>query len=105
MKILKINILLPLFIALLLVINFSFAQTNNSKNVSNKGHQKYKRGKLYDSKIGAFTNTPTVAPDKAADRVNYELDLIKNPYTGKIPKNIKKLEQKFRVKEIQKNIK
>lgn len=95
MKILKHNILLTITIASLLVINISFAQTNNSKNDSSKGHQKYKRGKLYDSKIGALTNTPTVAPDKAADRINYEFDLIKNPYTGKVPKNIKKLEQKF----------
>jgi hypothetical protein len=95
MKILKHNILLPITIASLLVINISFAQTNNSKNGSNKGHQKYKRGKLYDSKIGALTNTPTVAPDKAADRINYEFDLIKNPYTGESSKKHKKIRTKI----------
>lgn len=63
---------------------------------ANKGHQLYKQTKIYDNSTSEGTETkPRPVGDRASDRNEYEFNLLKNPYTGKIPKGIKKLELKF----------
>jgi len=53
-----------------------------------KGHALYKKTKIYDSKSGPVGAKPKSFGDKAMDRWNYELGLLKDPSTGKIPKDI-----------------
>ncbi len=62
----------------------------------NKGHQLYKQTKIYDNnaQVGSETK-PQPVGDKASDRNEYEFNMVKNPYTGKIPERIKMLEDEF----------
>ncbi|MCF6348185.1 MAG: T9SS type A sorting domain-containing protein [Flavobacteriaceae bacterium] len=77
---------------------------------ANKGHQLYKQTKIYDNSAKAGSETkPQPVGDKASDRVDYEFNRLKNPYTGKIPKHIKELEAEFsktieNTNELQKSI-
>ncbi len=62
----------------------------------NKGHQLYKQTKIYDNNAKAGSETkPQPVGDRASDRVDYEFNMVKNPYTGKIPEKIKELEAEF----------
>lgn len=65
------------------------------KQKMQKGHKLYKQSKIYDSKSGAKESAPTPVGDRALDRVEYEINLLKNPYTGKIPQGIRKKELRF----------
>ncbi|WP_340199504.1 T9SS type A sorting domain-containing protein [Ascidiimonas sp. W6] len=60
-----------------------------------KGHKLYKQSKIYDSKTGAIESKPKAVGDKAQDRMEYEFNMLKNPYTGEIPANIRNKELKF----------
>ncbi|MFC5047654.1 T9SS type A sorting domain-containing protein [Aquimarina hainanensis] len=60
-----------------------------------KGHSLYKASKLYDSKSGPVETKISRVGDRALDRMEYEFNLLKNPYSGKIPKGIKDLEIEF----------
>jgi photosystem II stability/assembly factor-like uncharacterized protein len=60
-----------------------------------KGHKLYKQSKIYDSKSGAIESKPKAVGDKASDRIEYEFNMLKDPYTGKIPENIRDKELKF----------
>jgi len=63
---------------------------------ANKGHQLYKQTKIYDNNAKAGSETkPQPVGDKASDRNEYEFNRLKNPYTSKIPEQIKKLEAEF----------
>ena len=50
-----------------------------------KGHALYKQMKIYDSKYGPSDKKPKAPGDRAADRINYEFNKLKNPFTGQIP--------------------
>lgn len=60
-----------------------------------KGHQLYKALKIYDSQTGATETSPGHVGDRALDRLDYEFNMVKNPYTNQIPENIKSLEKEF----------
>ncbi len=60
-----------------------------------QGHNLYKQAKLYDSEKGAIGGKPIPVGDRAADRINYEFELLKDPNTGKIPVNIRAKELAF----------
>lgn len=60
-----------------------------------KGHKLYKQSKIYDSKTGAIESKPKAVGDKAQDRMEYEIQMLKNPYTGEIPVNIREKELKY----------
>ena len=62
------------------------SQEKSPKFNNTPGHALYKRSKLYDSKSGVTSNKRQIIGDKAADRIAYEFELLKNPNTGKIPK-------------------
>lgn len=95
MKLLKNLATLVVLLNLVFTGNVIYAQTDATHDVSRNGHKTYKRGKIYDSEVGALTKKPQFQGDRAADRAAYEFNLLKNPYTGKIPKNIRVLEQTF----------
>ncbi len=71
------------------------SQKKSPKFNNTPGHALYKRSKLYDSKSGVTSNKRQIIGDKAADRIAYEFELLKNPTTGKIPKNIRQKEKSF----------
>jgi len=69
-----------------------------------KGHELYKNAKIYDSKSGPVGAKPKAFGDRAMDRWNYEFGLLKNPFTGEIPKNILKKEAAFAKKSPRTNL-
>ena len=70
-------------------------KTSQSQNKIFKGHGLYKKSKIYDSRTGPLEARPKQPGDRAADRVNYEFEILKNPHTGKIPALIREKEVSF----------
>lgn len=60
-----------------------------------KGHALYKKTKIYDSKTGPVGAKPKAVGDRAMDRWLYEVGQTQDPYTRKIPENIKAMELEF----------
>ncbi|NAY91838.1 T9SS type A sorting domain-containing protein [Muricauda sp. JGD-17] len=60
-----------------------------------KGHNLYKQSKIYDSKKGPVGVTPKAPGDRALDRLAYEFRQTQDPFTKRIPENIRLLEAKF----------
>lgn len=60
-----------------------------------RGHALYKQSKLFDSRTGPVESKPTAVGDNAIDRITFEYNRLKNPYTGKMPAGILDLEQEF----------
>ena len=60
-----------------------------------KGHALYKQTKIYDSRTGVSEKEPKAVRDRALDRIQYEYEMLKNPYTGKIPEDILEKEVSF----------
>jgi len=71
----------------------SAQKTTTKYNFNNISRQDVKA--LYDSRKGAVGGKPAPVGDKAADRMNYEFELLKDPNTGKIPNNIREKEINF----------
>ena len=87
----------------ILIFTLIFAQSSFSQQLKRshdesvkKGHQLYKQTKIYDnsSKSGSETK-PRPVGDKALDRIQHEFNMLKNPYTQKIPNRINQLELEF----------
>ncbi len=78
------------------IISTNAQQTNQSIEAPiKKGHDLYKRSKMYDSKTGAKGGTPRRVGDDAISRASYEFNRLKNPYTGKVPTGILEAEAIF----------
>ncbi|MFL1894381.1 T9SS type A sorting domain-containing protein [Aquimarina sp. 2-A2] len=60
-----------------------------------RGHQLYKQSKLYDNTTGAIEGAPKAVGDKALERMEYEFNRLKDPYTGQLPLEIRGLELDF----------
>ncbi len=60
-----------------------------------KGHNLYKQSKLYDSKTGPVGAAPKAVGDRAEDRMAYEFRQVQDPFTKKIPENIREREVEF----------
>lgn len=73
------------------------AQDNKTQFDQTKGgHAAYKNAKLYDSKTGEQQVKKIMLPgDKAADRIAHEYNLLKDPNTGEMPKDIRRKEKAF----------
>lgn len=69
-----------------------------------KGHALYKQSKLYDNKSGVTGAKKKRIADNALERLEYEKQLIQNPYTKKIPKQIMELEATFSAKIKERNV-
>mgnify|MGYP000855861899 CR=1 FL=1 len=90
----KVTLLIGIFFSGIFMMNAQKTKANFS--LTKGGHAAYKNTKLYDSKTGKQQTKKNMMPgDKAADRIAYEFKMLKNPYTGKIPKNIKVKEKEF----------
>lgn len=68
------------------------------------GRAIYKQGKIYDSKTGPTDAKAKRIADRALDRLDYERQLIQNPFTKEIPESIKMLEAKFSDKIIERSL-
>ena len=87
--------------SVLLCISFCYSassqqlkRTQDPKN--NKGHQLYKKTKIYDNTGKESSDKkPRPVGDNATDRAKYEFNKIKNPFTGKVPERIFELETEF----------
>ena len=60
-----------------------------------KGHSIYKQSKIYDSKTGPVGAKPKAPGDRALDRLAFEFRQTQDPYTKRIPENIRLLEAEF----------
>nr|WP_299386635.1 T9SS type A sorting domain-containing protein [Allomuricauda sp.] len=60
-----------------------------------KGHDLYKKTKIYDSKKGPVGITPIAVGDRALDRLSYEHRQVQDPFTKKIPEQIREREAEF----------
>ena len=90
----KATLLIGIFFSGIFMMNAQNTKSNFS--LTKGGHAAYKNTKLYDSKTGKQQTKKNMMPgDKAADRAAYEFKMLKNPYTGKIPRNIKVKEKEF----------
>ena len=107
------TLLLKKIFNLFLLFGFLFtlnvqAQQNKVKtshdDTSKKGHALYKQSKIYDNRSGPTGNKKQRIADNALDRLEYEKQLIQNPYTKEIPESIKELEAKFAEKIKDRNI-
>ena len=95
---------LPIFrkkhiLCFLILLSYSIKgqipQIQSKANQPKKGHALYKQAKLYDSNSQSQKKKPRGAEENIAERLTYEIEKLKNPYTGKIPNNIQSLELKF----------
>ncbi len=59
------------------------------------GHQLYKMSKIYDSEVAEYGTSPKKVNDNAVQRMQYELELLQDPQTGRIPLNIRENELEF----------
>lgn len=60
-----------------------------------KGHDLYKKSKIYDSKKGPVGVKPQAVGDRALDRLEYEFRQVQNPFTKTIPQGILDREAEF----------
>jgi len=73
----------------------TFSQNPRATFNNINGSNLYKQSKLYDSKKGAVGGKPKAVGDKASQRIKHELELLKDPSTGRIPHDIKTKEKAF----------
>lgn len=84
--------------ALVFLCAYSIGHGQNFKEQADphpRGHALYKQSKLFDSKSGPVESAPRAVGDNAMDRMTYEYNRLKNPYTGKMPEGIAELELRF----------
>ncbi len=94
-------------LALLLVIpGMTIAQDLEWKkeDAPKKGHALYKQAKIYDNQSGAVGVKPKAFGDKAMDRWLFEQQQLRNPTTQKLPYDIKRLEQLFSEKILERSL-
>ncbi|MEP3208856.1 MAG: T9SS type A sorting domain-containing protein [Maribacter sp.] len=107
----KTKLLKSVFGSVLLVgmLTFSFQgqaqdlKTTHDETAKN-GRAVYKQGKIYDSKTGPTDAKAKRIADRALDRLEYERQLIQNPFTKEIPESIKLLEAEFSDKILERSL-
>ncbi|MDJ0645187.1 MAG: T9SS type A sorting domain-containing protein [Flavobacteriaceae bacterium] len=91
----RLVLTLVLLFSLPFFVNAQQLKRSHDQTAS-KGHELYKHSKIYDNSAEAGNETrPRPVGDRALDRLKFDFERLRNPFTNEIPKNIRELELAF----------